>query len=326
MSVLRATAIGLGRVGYHSRLVLTLWLVVLVTALPMAIVLERSIRGDIGSSRIHRQLETGMDLGWLEEFHHRQGAVGELLEPVRVSSAMWLENLELWLNGEWLSGHRSVAAVVGVFLLVWIVCQGGILGQLAGDRGAFELRSFLGSGGEYLLRFVRLALIAGAAYYGIYRLGRWLFPTLELWTRDWTAETRVLLANLGAGGLIAIAMVYVHLIAEFARISTVREDRRSMLLAMLRSAWRVARHPVQAAAPFAILGVLMLVWQLGYLLLAPGVGAFGTLATVTTFLVGQVYLIGRWTLRIARYATELELFDGWEATEREGAGRGRRDH
>ncbi len=52
-------------------------------------------------------------------------------------------------------------------------------------------------------------------------------------------------------------MALVHLVADFARIATVREKRRSMILAVVRSARQVARHPLQSMGVFAVM-ILML--------------------------------------------------------------------
>jgi len=170
MIMLRACAGGFDLMARHSRLVLVIWLLVWIAALPAAVAMGRAIQSDIGTSRIYRQLETGLDLGWLEEFSVRRGELGELLEPVKLTGAMWLGTIELWFSGGWVTSNGTLAILAAAFLLLWLVCQGGILAQLAAREQRFSWRFFLGSGGQYWFRFGRIALLTGLAYFAIYRL------------------------------------------------------------------------------------------------------------------------------------------------------------
>ena len=63
MIVLKAVSKGFVRMAQRSGLVIWMWLLVLLAALPLAIVMEESIRDDIGASRIHQGLREGLDLG-----------------------------------------------------------------------------------------------------------------------------------------------------------------------------------------------------------------------------------------------------------------------
>jgi len=106
-------------------------------------------------------------------------------------------------------------------------------------------------------------------------------------------------------------MALVHLVADFARIATVREKRRSMILAVFRSARQVARHPLQSIGVFAVMILMLGLLQLVYYWLAPGIGGGSPLALLVAFGIGQVYLMIRWAIRIARYGAEIALFDRW---------------
>jgi hypothetical protein len=301
-----------------SGLVVAMWLIVLLAAAPLAVVLERSIRADIGPSLIHRELRGGLDLGWLEEFHHRAPALAKTLKPVRVSPAMAFANVDLWINGSWATGDRALVAAAGIFLLVWILAQGGILTHLASPDLRFAWSSFLAAGGTYFFRFLRLAAVTGVAYYGVYRLAFRIFPAIDRWTRDVTSESRVLALHLAGLAAVALLMAMVHLIADYARVATVREKRRSMLLALARGAMLVGRHPLTTLTVFATMMLLLGAVQVLYFWLAPAVGGASPVAVLLALLVGQLYILVRWALRIARYGAELSLFDSW-STPRQGS-------
>lgn len=311
MSVAKAVIRGLMRMAECSGLVVVMWLIVLVAALPMAVVMEDLIQTDVGSSMIHEDLRRALDLGWLEEFHSRRGGLAESLRPVRLSPAMVFETVDLWVSGAWVSENRALAAAGGLFLVVWILVQGGILTHLISPELRFRWSTFLAAGGNYFFRFLRLALMMGAGYYGVFKLSYWLFPAIDRWTYDITTEKTVLGYNLAALGLIAILLTSVHLVGEFARIATVQEKRRSMILAVVRSVRLVGRHPLQSTGVFLVMFLMLGLLKVAYYWIAPGISGVSPLALLLTFAVGQGYLLIRWGLRIARYGAEIDLYDGW---------------
>lgn len=311
MMVFRAIVKGLLRMAQRPGLISALWLAALLCALPLALTMEETIRSDVGASLIHRDLQAGLDLGWLEEFQSRAGAAAKLLQPVRVSPAMVFANYDLWLTGGWATEVRLLTALIGLFLLVWIALQGGVLTMVASPDLRFEWSTFLAASGRYFFRFLRLALIMGVAYFGIYKLAHWLFPAIERWTRDVTVETTVLVCHLGGVVLVAILMSVAHLVADFAKISTLREKRRSMVLAIGHSVRVVGRHPLQATGLLIVMFLILLGLQLLYFWSSPGTTGTTTIALVLAISMGQVYLWMRWGLRVARYGAEIELYDRW---------------
>lgn len=321
MSVLKALASGTRRMLGSAVLILLVWLTVLLFALPGAVIMEDLIRQDIGSSLIHDNLREGLDLGWLEEFHHRRGGLAKTLTPSTVSSVAVFDNLEAWFSGEWFTRHRGLAAAGITFLVAWIFLQGGILSHLAHRGQQFEMSSFMGAGGAYFFRFLRLGLLSGMAYYGIYRLARWLFPKIDQLTQDVTVEKTALAYHLSGAVVILLVMAFVRLVADYAKIATIREQRRSMLLAVLRSLGQVVRHPFQAFGLLGVLSGMLLLLQGAYFLLAPDATGMTTVALIVAFGVGQVYLILRWALRVTLFGAEIYLFDQWSGRAASRGGR-----
>lgn len=311
MRVLRVLAEGLVGVLAAPAPVILTWLTVLVFALPGAALMEEAIRADVGASRIHLELRRGLDLGWLEEFRERSGGLARALTPETVSSVAMFDNLERWFSGSWLTDQRQLAAWAGLFLLVWLLLQGGILDHLAAPRRRFAFTEFCASAGRYFFRFTRLAVLTGIAYFGVYRLGRWLFPQIERWTRDVTRESTALAAHLAGAVVIVLLLAFVHLVADYAKIATVVERRRSMLLAARRALAQVVRHPLQVYGLYGSMSMVLLGAQLLYFKWSPAPTRSGTIAVLLAVLVGQLYLLVRWLLRIALFSAELRLFEGW---------------
>ena len=292
-------------------LVLTLWVTTLLVTLPLAVVMEDTLRADIGASQVQDDMRGGLDLGWLEEFHYRNQGLAQSLTPGRVGSVLAFENLELGFSGGWWTENRQVAATGGLFLLVWILIQGGAISHLTRPESKLSLGEFLGRSGSFFFRFVRIAVIVGSGYYGVYRLALWLFPAIERWTRDVTVEKTVLGYNLAGAVGIVLLMAFLHMVAEYAKIATVTDDRRSMIIAVGHAFRQVVKHPLQAFGLMGLLLMALLVLQGALFLAMPDARHSGIPVLLLSFLIGQGYLLMRSALRVARFSSEIELYNRW---------------
>lgn len=100
---------------------------------------------------------------------------------------------------------------------LWLFLLGGILDRLARDRRV-GTAGFFGACGVYFLRFLRLSVPIALAYWAIFR-----------WVQNYLL-------------VYFLVMVAVMLLADFARVRAVVEDRRSMLGALFASFRFVRRH------------------------------------------------------------------------------------
>ena len=313
MKVLRATAAGVTRAITSPGVVAVVWMMTVVAALPLVIVMEEAIRTDLGASQIHEELRGTLDLGWLEEFQHRNPALGSLLTPGRLSGTLGIENMELLLSGEWLTENRRLAATAGIFIVFWILVQGGVIAHLVDPESRFRPGGFLRDSGSFFFRFLRLAVMLGVGYYGIYRLAFWLFPAIERWTRDVTVEKTALAAHLLGGLLIVLLMTSIHLVSDYAKIATVYENRRSMMFAVGHSLVQVVKHPLQAFGPIGLFFMIGASLQSLLFLMLPDVRNATLQAAILAFILGQMYLVVRSMLRVARFAAEIGIYRQWRS-------------
>ena len=123
----------------------------------------------------------------------------------------------------------------------------------------------LPTGARFFGRFIRLFLTSGVLYALIYLGSRRAYQWLGQATRDVTSESTVFLLSLAFFGVTATLLVLVHLGASFAKIATVREDRRGMLRTMLLGLRLVLRHPVGTGG--LVLGIVF--FSLGEMLTGP---------------------------------------------------------
>lgn len=304
MGMFKAIGGGL-RMGLGSwRIATVLWLGGLLLALPWTVFLEESVHEYVGSSLVHESLRGPMDLAWLEEFKDETGGLSSWVTPSRLSPAAVLDNLELWFSGDLFSESKALAALGIVFALFWTLMSGGVLAHLNRAEEHREKVPFLAASGRYFFRFLRLVLGAGLAYYLIYRFSLWLFPKLEHATRDVTVERTVLIYNLVAAGVVIFLLVLVKVCVDYAKISTVVEERRSMVMAGLRGVQFVMTHPIRTLGVYLVMGSLGLLLAALYYFVSPGPAGSGMGLIVLALIVGQAYLLLRWVLRVSLLGAE----------------------
>lgn len=177
---------------------------------------------------------------------------------------------------------RTLAAP---YLLFWAFLAGGLLDRLARDRRVGTAH-FFGVCGVFLMRFLRLGIVVAAAYYLLFRVFR---PEIS---------------NKAMFAVFLGGLALVNLVADFAKVRAVVEDRRSMLGALLAAMRFIRTRPIRAGGLFALnvlagAGIVLL-WPR---LLPPGSGSpWVSLGLVVIYLL--VFIVAR----LAFMASEVALF------------------
>lgn len=309
MSPVGAGFNGLAKVLGSPGLVLWLYIVNFVVALPFAVVMSGSIERSIGGSLVRENLRSGFDMGWFGEYDAQANGIETTFSPSVVGAGAFLDNLEHWLNGSLFEEHAGVVGAGVLYALLWALFLGGILHRYTDGSGLFRLAEFFSQGGTFFFRFVRLAVLSGIFYYFIYRLSGWLFSWIETATRDVTVEKTVL-AYVAAGSIfVAFLLTLVNMAFDYAKIATFRENRRSMVLAALKGFGFVLANLGRTMTLYYGLALVSLVLLGLYWLVAPGVGQATVPSLVFAFAVGQAYLVGKLVVRLTFYAGQMSLYE-----------------
>ena len=133
---------------------------------------------------------------------------------------------------------------------------------------------------------------------------RWI----ETATRDTTVERTVLIYTVLAYVLVGLLFLMTQLVLDYARISLVVEERRSVLLALFRALGFVKDHRRPVLGLFLLLAAGPLLWFLAYAWLAPGPNQSTWTAVLLAFCLGQVYLAGRWAFKLWFLASQTHFF------------------
>lgn len=188
--------------------------------------------------------------------------------------------------------NSTVIGIIATYVGLWLFLWGGILDRVARDR-PIGTAAFFAACGVHFVRFLRLAVIVGAAYWALFQL------------LAYVAKPPVSLADFDlrhAGYFVTLAaIVVVGAIEDYAMVRTVVEDRRSMLGAIVASL-RFIRRRVFAVFGLSlvnILAVLGVVAIWGFPVpLAPGV----------RFLLMSTGVLLRLWVRLAFASSEVVLF------------------
>lgn len=288
------------------------FVVTLIAAAPLALSLRDAIEGSLGSSLAADQAADGVNYDWWQEFaftttFNSQGAgVATAFNPSVIGFATTLDSFTSLLDQRALI--TPIATALGVYVAAWIFLYGGIIDRYARGR-RITSHGFFAASGTFFFRFVRLGIIAGAAYFFLFvHVWRWLF------TNWYTAETRNLSVEhiafywrLLMYAIFSALLALTTIVFDYAKVRAVVEDRRSMTGALVAAVRFIARHPGRVAWLYAANGVTFLVVVGVWALIAPGAGGSGA-GMWMRFAASQCYIAARLVVRLQFVASETALF------------------
>ena len=305
MDTLHALRLGMHRALAEPKMLLVLWLLNALAALPATWIVADAIRADVGASYYGETLERGFDMDWLAEYRHRNDrGVPAMLSPVRTSGQAVYANLDAWFGGRLLDGPPAIKASLLLFGLVWVVVQGGIIARLSRPATPYRAATFLADGGRTALRFGMLVLLTGGIYLVLFRLAGAHFDRLSAAFRDAGTEGELMLRVLLWGALFVAALHVVRLVADYAKIAIVQDGIRFVPLALWQGLRFVWARPMRTIGIYAGFGAATLVLLGAYAAWAPGPGSVSTVGTIAAVVVAQLFVAARLALRVGLLAAE----------------------
>lgn len=295
---------GVNRVKRAPALIIGLWLVTVLVALPFAMMLQALIGDHLGASLAAERAADAVNYDWWNEFLAQTSGIGVSFVPAILGFAAVMKNLSTIADA---SGLPIVVAIaVAAHMLISLFLLGGVLDRLARDR-AIGATAFFSACGTYAVRFSRLAIIATAVYWLLFvNYHGWLFDQVyPALTENVTVERTAFAYRVLLYAAFLAPLLFVNLIFDYAKVRAVVEDRRSMIGA-LAAGWRfVRRYPAAACAVYALDAVIFLLVIGLYYLLAPGAEP-----SALAFAVGQFYIVLRVMVRLLFAASQVALFQG----------------
>ena len=303
---LAVVAEGWRRVAAFPAGVLGLLIVTALATAPAALGVRDAIEGHLGNSVTAERVAAGVDSSWWHEFESSAGP-GRSFSPLMIGGAAPVSTYSDLLDGY--GPPVEVVAPVMLGLLAWLFLSGGLLDRYARQRRV-GTRVFFGTCAVFFFRFLRLAAITAVAYAVLIGpVHSWLFDGLYLWlTREVTLERTAFFLRVLVYLVWLAPLLLINLVADYAKVRAVVEDRHSMVGAMVAGARFLVRHPMSVLAVYAanalIAGAILLV----YVLVAPD-GRGGDWRLMAVLVVGGAYLGARLATRLAFLASATALFE-----------------
>src|SRR4030095_2766709 len=210
----RAFGLGWRRVFTAPTLLVGVWLLTLLGALPAAWTMRTAIAEHVGSSLMAARIAGAPDEAWWGEFLARARGAALTLQPEVIGAAAPLSNLSTFIDT--LRVPRPLIATVALGLLAWLFVSGGIIDRYARGR-RLGSRVFFGACGVFFFRFLRLGVLVGIGYWllaGPYH--SLLFTRAYPWLTRETSVERVAFVWRIAMYLVWLApLVLLNLTADY---------------------------------------------------------------------------------------------------------------
>jgi hypothetical protein len=299
---------GIRRVNSSPVLLLGMFAVTLLLALPLSLALREMLAAHLGTSLAAETATSGANYDWWQEFLGQAAGLGTTFLPSIIGFGAVLENLSGLLDN--LPLASTITGVTAAWLIVWSFLSGGILDRYARNRPT-RSHGFFAACGTHFWRFLRLGVLALADYYVLFAIVHpFLFDTVyRRATDDLAVERAAFAIRVGLYLLFGAVLVICSIVFDYARIRIVVEDRRSAVGALFGAIRFVARHPGRTLGLYVVNGIAFIALIGLYALLAPGAPGSGV-GMIAVLLMGEIYILGRHYLKLLFYASQTALFQG----------------
>ena len=304
MSVVSAWRDGVRRVNDAPILLLGMYLLTLLVALPLSLALRGMIASHLGDSLFADTMASGTSYDWWQEFTAQATGLGTTFVPSIIGFGAVLDNLSALLDNVPMA--TTIAGATGAWLVLWSFLSGGVLDRYARVRPT-RAPGFFAACGTHFWRFLRLGLLALVVYWTLFRFVHpWLFEDVYPWaTADMTAERSAFAVRVLCYLAFGLLLVVCNLVFDYARIRIVVEDRRSAAGALVAGARFVRRHPATLRL-YVLNGMCFVLLAFVYALVAPG--APSGQAIWIALAIGQLYILLRHYVKLLFYASQVSFF------------------
>jgi hypothetical protein len=285
MAFMRAFVTGVRRANSALRLVLLLYAVNLLLAVPIALGFRSTVAVAFGHSTSPESLIRGFDYTVVQDFMDHHGREIESL-------------------------FRQLVGFAFVSMLLSTFLAGGTLSTLRDQNGGFSAETFFRDCGKYFARFFRLFLIFGILLILLaVVLSAGLGAALTQMIDNADSEVGAFAAFIGVGLAFVLPVMLLMMAADYAKIITVTNDARSVTGAA-RDAFRfILKNFFSAVGLQLTLLVLLFLLVAAYWGIEGFIGMTSPLSIAVVFLIQQLFMISRMWIRVTFFSGEMMLYE-----------------
>lgn len=298
----------------------------LVLAVPLAVQLE----DDLAHTGASSSMMYGFDYEWWSAWSADQRGLPRSFAPDIFGVGFAARNLDLLArgsvpaglfpeggaeqgegNGERRDAGGGIDPLILGFGLLYLLVQtfltGGLLGVFRAPQGGWTLRGLVHGSGFYFGRLVRVSLLALGLAAVVFALNVPFARWVDGIGREAVSERTALALGLGRHALLLLALLLVHMVASFARVIVVLQERRSAALALLSSAGFCARNLRATLGQYAVVLVAAALLLASWAVFDVRFAVTGWKSQLVVLAVFQALLFARIGLRLGLLASQLEL-------------------
>jgi hypothetical protein len=284
------------------------FVVTLLTALPLAGAIGVAMHEHLGASLMADEAAEAVNYDWWQEFAS-QGSVlslGSTFTPSILGFAATLDSFSSLLDRRPIV--PAIVIALAAYMLGWLFLSAGILDRYARGR-RIGAHGFFAASGVFFFRFLRLAVIAAAVYAFLFVYAHeWLFTKWYVTaTRDEPVEHIAFYWRLLMYSIFGALLAATTIVIDYAKVRAVVEDRRSMGGAVVAALRFIMRNPGRVAGLYAVNAATFLLVIAVWALAAPGAGGSG-LSMWAGLLAAQGYVAARLIVKLQFMASETALF------------------
>lgn len=285
MTFMQAFFAGVRRTNSATWLVLMLYAVNLLLAVPIALGFRATVAAAFGGSTAPESLIQGFDYTVVQDFmdHH-----GREIQPL----------------------FRQLVGFAFVSMLLSTFLAGGTLSILREQNGSFSAETFFRDCGKYFTRFFRLFLIFGILLMLLsVVLSAGLGAAFAQMTDNADSEVAAFAASIGVCLAFVLPAMLLMMAADYAKIITVTHDAQSMAGAA-RDAFRfILKNFFSAVGLQLTLLLLLFLLVAAYWGIEGLIGMTSPLSIAVVFLIQQLFMISRMWIRVMFFSGEMMLYE-----------------
>jgi hypothetical protein len=327
--MLKALRDGFGGVGRNWGLVVLVLGVNLGLALVLAAPLASQLERELANNGASASMMYGFDYDWWSRWSEDQDGFTRSFGPDTFGTGFAFKNLDLLLRGYLPAGlfrkgggggsagedsrpgppgiDPLILSLGFLYLLVQAFLTGGLLGVFRAPQGGWTFRSLVHGSGFYFGRLLRVTLLALGLVGIVFALNAPFARWMDGLAREAVSEQTALTLTVGRHALLLLALILVHMVASFARVIVVREERRSAVLAIVSSLGFCGRNLLAIVGQYAVVVALALLLLVVWGALDARQVVLGWRSQLVALVLFQAFLLGRIALRLGLLASQVEL-------------------
>jgi hypothetical protein len=270
----------------------------------------------------------GFDYPWWSAWSEDQAGFARTFGPEIFGVGFAFRNIELLLKGKLpaeLYARRErpgepsadragpeldpVILATGVlYLLLQTFLAGGLLGVFRAPQGSWTARGLLHGSGFYFGRFLRLLALSLLALWALFRLNAPLARFADRLALESVSEAGALAWSLGRHGLLLLAILFLHMVASYAKVIVVLEERSSAVLAYLSALGFSLRHFFRAFGHYLVFVLAAIALLAAWNALDARWPTVGYRSQLVTLALAQAFVVGRIFVRLSLLAGQVALY------------------